>query len=308
MHRARARLSQPAIWHFIFRLSLGRDAVPHLGMINVLPPTALIRLGLLFWALIVVAVAPVQAQKRVDLELVIAVDISWSMDPEEQRLQRNGYVSALRDPELQRVVTGGPSGSIAITYFEWAGPASQRVVLPWTLIDSAAAANAVADALAALPISRERLTSISGGLAFADKLFDQSLFRGARRVIDVSGDGPNNSGDPVVPIRDRLVAKGIVINGLPVMLKLNPPQSLFDIKELDIYYEDCVIGGPGSFMIPIKTEDEFLTATRRKLILEISDYAPPARFIRVQSAAPAPRINCMIGEQIWRRYMDDRYK
>lgn len=277
-------------------------------MIIVSPRTALIRLGLLILGLSLIAAAPVQAQKRVDLELVIAVDISWSMDPDEQRLQRNGYVAALRDQEFQRIALGGPAGSIAITYFEWAGPSAQRVVLPWTLIDSAGVANAVADTLQAAPISRERLTSISGGLMFADKLFDQSPFRGARRVIDVSGDGPNNSGDPVVPVRDRLVEKGIIINGLPILLKLDPPQSLFDIKELDIYYADCVIGGPGSFMIPIKTEDEFLTATRRKMILEISDYTPPARLIRVQSATPAPRINCMIGEQIWRRYMDDRYK
>jgi Protein of unknown function (DUF1194) len=277
-------------------------------MVIVSSHTALIRFGLLVLGFILAAAAPAHAQKRVDLELVIAVDISWSMDPDEQRLQRNGYVAALRDLEFQRIATGGPAGSIAITYFEWAGPASQRVVLPWTLIDSANASNSVADALQALPISRERLTSISGGLAFADKLFDQSPFRGARRVIDVSGDGPNNSGDPVVPVRDRLVEKGIVINGLPIMLKLDPPQSLFDIKDLDIYYADCVIGGPGSFMIPIKTEDEFLTATRRKMILEISGFTPPARFIRVQSGPPAPRINCMIGEQIWRRYMDDRYK
>jgi Protein of unknown function (DUF1194) len=277
-------------------------------MVTVSPPSALIRLGLLVLALTLVIIAPAQAQKRVDLELVIAVDISWSMDPDEQRLQRNGYVAALRDLEFQRVATSGAAGSIAITYFEWAGPSAQRVVLPWTIIDSAGAANAVADTLQAAPISRERLTSISGGLMFADKLFDQSPFRGARRVIDVSGDGPNNSGDPVVPVRDRLVEKGIVINGLPIMLKLDPPQSLFDIKELDIYYADCVIGGPGSFMIPIKTEDEFLTATRRKMILEISALPPPARLIRVQASTPAPRINCMIGEQIWRRYMDDRYK
>jgi hypothetical protein len=289
-------------------LSLGRETVPHYGMITVPPHSALIRRALLVLGFMLAIIAPAQAQKRVDLELVIAVDISWSMDPDEQRLQRNGYVAALRDQEFQRVALGGAAGSIAITYFEWAGPAAQRVVLPWTLIDSAAAANAVADALQAAPISRERLTSISGGLMFADKLFDQSPFRGARRVIDVSGDGPNNSGDPVVPVRDRLVEKGIVINGLPIMLKLDPPQSLFDIKELDIYYADCVIGGPGSFMIPIKTEDEFLTATRKKMILEISGLTPPARLIRVQAGTPAPRISCMIGEQIWRRYMDDRYK
>jgi Protein of unknown function (DUF1194) len=241
---------------------------------------------------------------RVDLELIIAVDISLSMDPEEQRLQRGGYVAALRDPEFHKAALGGAAGRIAITYFEWAGPSTQRVVLPWTLIDSVAKSLAVAETLAGEPISRERLTSISGALKFADRLFDQSPFRGARRVIDVSGDGPNNSGTPVVPTRDQLVEKGIVINGLPIMLKTSPTSSVFDIPNLDNYYAECVIGGPGAFVIPIKTEDEFLTATRRKLILEISGLADVPRLIRVQ--APAPAIDCMIGEQLWRRYMDGR--
>jgi hypothetical protein len=251
------------------------------------------------------------AQMRVDLELVIAVDISLSMDPDEQRLQRGGYVAALRDAEFHRAATGGPSGRIAITYFEWAGPSTQRVVLPWVLIDGAASANAVADTLAAQPISRERLTSLSGALKFADRLFDDSPFRGLRRVIDVSGDGPNNAGTPVVPMRDQLVGKGIVINGLPIMLKTSPTSSVFDISNLDAYYLDCVIGGPGAFVIPIRSEEEFLTATRRKLILEISGLMPTPSFsgprlIRVQSAAPVQKIDCMVGEQLWRRYMDGR--
>jgi Protein of unknown function (DUF1194) len=255
------------------------------------------------------AVAQVSVEPtRVDLELVIAVDISLSMDPDEQRLQRNGYVEALRDVDFQRVATAGPSGRIAITYFEWAGPSTQRLVLPWTVIDSAATANAIAEKLAATPISRERLTSLSGALQFAELLFERSPYRGARRVIDVSGDGPNNSGSPVVPMRDKLVEKGIVINGLPIMLKLDPPTSIFDIKDLDTYYAECVVGGPGSFMIPIRTEEEFLTATRRKMILEISGRVPTAHLVRVQATQPSPRIDCMLGEQMWRRYMDDRMR
>jgi Protein of unknown function (DUF1194) len=245
------------------------------------------------------------------MELVIAVDISLSMDPDEQRLQRSGYVAALRDPEFHRAATGGPTGRIAITYFEWAGPSTQRVVLPWTLIDSVPSALAVADTLAAQAISRERLTSLSGALKFSDLLFSQSPFRGARRVIDVSGDGPNNAGTPVVPIRDELVGKGIVINGLPIMLKSSPPSSVFDIENLDAYYAECVIGGTGAFVIAIRKEEEFLSATRRKMILEISgvmsdpSYASP-RLIRVQSATPASKVDCMVGEQLWRRYMDGR--
>jgi hypothetical protein len=261
-------------------------------------------------AMLAVAItsAPAMCQTRVDLELIIAVDISLSMDPDEQRLQRDGYIAALRDVDFQRVATAGPTGRIAITYFEWAGPSTQRLVLPWSVIDSGASAAAIADRLAAEPISRERLTSLSGALKFADRLFEQSPFRGARRVIDVSGDGPNNSGSPVVPIRDQLVERGIVINGLPIMLKLNPPSSVFDIKDLDAYYASCVVGGPGSFMIPIRTEEEFLTATRRKMILEISGLVPTARLIRVQAATPSPQIDCMLGEQLWRRYMDDRMR
>jgi hypothetical protein len=279
------------------------------SMAHVRNRRVLLSLGLLILGLVWLGTAGTSAQNRsdtsrVDLELIIAVDISWSMDPEEQRLQRSGYVAALRDLDFQRVATAGPTGRIAITYFEWAGSFAQRVVLPWTIIDSPGAATAIADKLEAAPISRERRTSLSGALSYAERLFDQSPFRGARRVVDVSGDGPNNDGEPVVPVRDRLVDKGIIINGLPVMLKLDPPTTPFDIKDLDIYYSECVIGGPGAFIIPIKTDEDFLTATRRKLILEISGYTPRARIIRVQAAAPAKPYNCMVGENIWRRYMD----
>jgi hypothetical protein len=249
------------------------------------------------------AAATALAQTRVDLELVIAVDISLSMDLDEQRLQRDGYVAAFRDAEVHKAITSGAFGRIAVTYVEWAGSPSQRVVLPWTVIDGPQSARAVAGRLETAPISRARMTSISSALDFSGGLFDTSGVRGIRRVVDVSGDGPNNSGRPVTPARDDLLAKGIVINGLPVMLKL--ASGYFDISDLDRYYTDCVIGGPGSFMIPIKDRREFLTATRRKLLLEISALEPPARLIPVQGPPTRDASDCNIGEQQWRRFLED---
>ena len=245
------------------------------------------------------------AEVRVDLELVLAVDVSYSMDLEEQRLQRDGYIEALRDPQIIKAIQSGLHGRIAITYVEWAGVTIQQVVLPWTIIDGPQSAAAVTDKLAAAPISRHRRTSISGALNFSDRQFGIGGFIGERRVIDVSGDGPNNSGPPVGPLRDELVAKGIVINGLPIVLKPGGAGSMFDIANLDHYYAQCVIGGPGSFMIPIREKSEFATATRQKLLLEIAGLEPEPTIIRVQAA---PKIDCMVGEQLWRQYFDDRIR
>ena len=155
------------------------------------------------------------------------------------------------------------------------------------------------------PISRHRRTSLSGALDFSERQFGISDVRGARRVIDVSGDGPNNSGPPVGPLRDELVGKGIVINGLPILLRPSGPGSMFDIANLDEYYAACVIGGPGSFMIPIRAKSEFATATRQKLLLEIAGIEPPPRLTRV---ADQPKADCMVGENLWRRYFDDRLR
>jgi hypothetical protein len=249
--------------------------------------------------------APALAQTPVDLELVLAVDVSLSMDLDEQRLQRDGYVAAFRDAEVQKAITSGPHGRIAVIYMEWAGPPTQQIVIPWTTVESPDAARAFADRLERAPISRARMTSISSALQFSGRLFDTSGVRGIRRVIDVSGDGPNNAGEPVVPVRNRLIANGIVINGLPVMLKL--AAGFFDLADLDRYYSDCVIGGTGAFMIPIRHRSEFQAATRQKLLLEIAGYEPPPRLIRAQAAAPERQVDCLVGEQQWRRYMDGRY-
>jgi hypothetical protein len=232
----------------------------------------------------------------VDVELAIAVDVSFSMDPEEQALQREGYIQALTSREFMRALREGANGKIAITYFEWAGEFDQKIVMPWRMIEGPESADSVAAEIAAAPYRRASRTSISGGLAFAKPLFDQSGYRGLRRVIDVSGDGANNSGPLVVPTRDDVLAAGITINGLPIMLK-RPLRGTMDIENLDVYYEDCVIGGPGAFVVPIHERKQFIEATRTKLVLEISGREPSPRIVAV--SADKPRISCTIGEKMW---------
>src|ERR1700687_2622556 len=232
----------------------------------------------------------------VDVELVIAVDVSYSMDPEEQALQREGYIMALTSREFLRALREGANGKIAVTYFEWAGQTDQKIVMPWRLIDGPEAADAVAAEIARAPYRRASRTSISGALRFAQPLFDNSGYRGLRRVIDVSGDGANNNGPLVVATRDDVLASGITINGLPIMLKRANPGTL-DIEELDIYYEDCVIGGPGAFVVPIRERQKFIEATRTKLVLEIAGREPAPRALPASSEAP--RISCTIGEKLW---------
>ena len=151
--------------------------------------------------------------------------------------------------------------------------------------------------LAAAPYRRASRTSISGGLMFGQSLFAASGYQGQRRVIDVSGDGANNNGPPVTLVRDDVLAKGTTINGLPIMLK-KPNLMTMDIEDLDVYYEDCVIGGPGAFVIPIKEREKFTEAIRAKLVQEVAGLTPTPRAVPV--AANAPRISCTIGEQKWR--------
>jgi Protein of unknown function (DUF1194) len=232
----------------------------------------------------------------VDVELVIAVDISYSMDPDELALQRDGYVEAITSREFLDALRGGMHGRVAVTYFEWAGVAEQRIVVPWRLIDGPASAEAMAAEIARAPLRRAFRTSISGALRFAAPLFEANGFEGIRRVIDVSGDGTNNQGPLVTVVRDEVLAKSITINGLPIMLK-RPNAATIDIPNLDIYYEDCVIGGPGAFVVPIREREKFREAIRTKLVLEIAGRMPEARVI--PASAQAPRISCTIGERMW---------
>jgi hypothetical protein len=237
-------------------------------------------------------------QATVDIELILAVDVSYSMDMDELAVQREGYAQAIVSKEFLQALKSLPNGKIAITYFEWAGSTDQRIVVPWRLIDGPASARAFADEVAHAPYRRAYRTSISGALRFARPLFEGSGFRGLRRVIDVSGDGANNQGVPVTLTRDEALERGITINGLPILLK-RPSAATMDIENLDIYYEDCVVGGPGSFVIPITERDQFREATRTKLVLEIAGRQPPARVI--PAAAATPRMSCLIGERMWQQ-------
>jgi hypothetical protein len=238
--------------------------------------------------------APLQLAARnpnavpVDTELVIAVDVSNSMDPEEQALQREGYIAGLTSREFMSALRGGMHGKIAVTYFEWAGLYDQKIILPWRLIDGIESAEAVTKEIERTPYRRAPRTSIFGALQFAKPLFDSSGFSGIRRVVDVSGDGVNNMGPPVTLIRDEVLAAGITINGLPIMMKR--PYGYTSDANLDVYYEDCVIGGPGSFMIAIMEREQFKEATRTKLVLEIAGRTPERRVVPAQ--ARAPRLHC----------------
>ncbi len=229
----------------------------------------------------------------VDVELVLAVDVSFSMTRQEQVLQRDGYRLALTSKAFLQALRGGAYGKIAVIYVEWAGRFDQHVVVPWRLIEGPESADAVAAELGRAPYQRAARTSISAALNFAQGLFATSGYRGMRRIIDISGDGPNNSGGPVAPMRDVVVTNGIIINGLPLMIH-HPSRGTDDAAHLDWYYKDCVTGGAGSFVVPVRGPEQFVQATRRKMVLEVAGRRPKARVIRV-SARP-PRISCLLGD------------
>ncbi|MGZ3294663.1 MAG: DUF1194 domain-containing protein [Xanthobacteraceae bacterium] len=237
-----------------------------------------------------------QAAASVDIELILAVDVSYSMDMDELAIQREGYAQAIVSKEFLQALKSLPNGKISVTYFEWAASSDQKIIIPWRLIDGPETADAVADEIMKTPIRRASRTSISGAINFALPLFDEDPYHGLRRVIDISGDGPNNNGGPVTVARDAALEKGIVINGLPIMVK-EPSYSTMDIDNLDFYYEDCVIGGPGSFVVSIKDRDKFKEAIRAKLLLEVAGRTPERRVVPV--AEKEPRVSCMIGEKIW---------
>jgi Protein of unknown function (DUF1194) len=232
----------------------------------------------------------------VDVELVLAVDVSYSMDMDELAIQREGYAQAIVSNEFLQALKSLPNGKISVTYFEWAASNDQKIIIPWRVIDGPETADAVASEILKTPIRRASRTSISGAINFAMPLFDEDPYHGSRRVIDISGDGPNNNGMPVTGARDAALAKGIVINGLPIMVK-EPSYSTMDIDNLDFYYEDCVIGGPGSFVVPIKDRDKFKEAIRTKLLLEVAGRTPERSIVPV--AEKEPRVPCLIGEKIW---------
>jgi hypothetical protein len=283
------RLSRLALGFFVVGVSLLGGALPDLSLIGG-------RTGS--------AVAQTAALTEVDLALVIAVDISYSMDPEEQALQREGFAEAFRSPLVHDAIRRGMLGRIAVAYVEWAGAYDQKVLVPWTILDNPEGIMAFANRIAAIPLRRAQRTSISGAIDFSVKLLEESGVEAARQVIDVSGDGPNNQGRIVTPARDGAIAKGITINGLPIMLR---KPGYLDISDLDLYYRDCVIGGQGSFMVPAREREQFQQAIKTKIMLEVAGLMPEQSgdaagnlVERIQGAPPA---NCLVGETQWRDRM-----
>lgn len=240
---------------------------------------------------------------EVDVELVLAVDVSRSMSQRELEIQRRGYAEALTDEAVIRAITSGLIGRVAITYVEWAGAISQRVIVGWTMIESADDARKFASKLTSEFSTALRRTSISGMLDYGSTLFDNNGFISNRQIIDISGDGPNNQGRAVYAARDDTLAKGIAINGLPLMTN-EGVATQFDLPDLDEYYRQCVIGGPGSFVIPVYEWEQFSSAVRQKLILELADIRElPAEVIRAQyTQEPQSAYDCLIGEKIWQQF------
>lgn len=252
--------------------------------------------------ILILAGAPVLADepREVDLELFLAVDVSRSMSPQELEIQRRGYAKALASGAVYDAISSGLIGEIAITYVEWAGANSQNIVVPWTLIDSAQAARDVADTISVHFDPSLRRTSISGILSHAIASIDANEFNGLRRVIDISGDGPNNQGDVVTLARDRALSAGITINGLPLMTT-DALSQRWGIPDLDVYYTECVIGGPGAFVLPVYDWAAFPEAIQRKLIMEIAN-------VPVQPQATLASVyNCRVGEEIFERNMRQYY-
>ncbi len=260
----------------------------------------------MFGGFLALGPAPAIAEP-VDLELVLAVDISGSVDDDEAALQRNGYIQAFRDPEVLRAIKSGRHGAIAVTYMEWAGGHHQQFLVDWMRIDDEETAHDFADALAFEPITINVWTSISGAIDAGIWAFEQSPFEARRRVIDISGDGANNDGGFVLPARNRALNAGLTINGLPIINDRLSRYGRPQIPNLDYYYTDCVVGGPGAFIIVANGFQDYARAVRRKLILEIAGATPvPSGGNNAVIQADGHfRPPCTVGESLRRGWEDD---
>lgn len=248
---------------------------------------------------------PVRAAS-VDLELVLAVDVSGSVEPDEAELQRKGFVEAFRNPAVIRAISGGQFGRIAVTYIEWAGDHYWRLGIDWRIIDGAASANAFATELRGLAFNSALWTSISGAIDFGLERFAKSPHQSKRRVIDIAGDGANNNGEAVTRARDRAVKQGITINGLPIVNGRPSPYGTPQVPNLDWYFEDCVIGGPNAFIVVADGFEDFARAIKRKLIREIADLGGPSREgPRISLAANSARPRCDAGERMIQDMIDE---
>ena len=266
--------------------------------------TTLARLIGLAAGLALAGAAPARAQD-VDVTLVLAVDVSRSMSMEELEIQRDGYAAAISHPDVVSAIRQGAYGRIAVAMFEWAADYNHGDIFGWTIIETQADADRVAGLIRAKESFRQSRTSISGAIRRGVELLAQSPYKGYRQVIDISGDGPNNQGSPVLAAREAALEKGIVINGLPMMTE-GGSGAYFTLASLDSYYADCVIGGPGSFIVPVNGWEQFPEAVRRKLVLEIGGLETetprviPANMPSGKTAGTsAGKSDCLIGEKIW---------
>lgn len=252
------------------------------------------------------AAEPGTAAEQVDLELVITTDVSYSVDDMELRMQREGAVTAFRSPEVVKAIKAGSLGKIAVTYIDFSNANASRVVVDWQVIHDQASAEAFADAIAVARKTDGVQTSIASGIELAARLIEENDYEGMKKVIDVSGDGPNNEGRRVDHVRDEVVAKGYIINGLPIVTEADK-FDVYYLPDLDKYYAGCVIGGPGSFIQVANGFADLARALRRKLVLEISDAAKATHdplLVKVAAGqrAPGPRTvyerGCDIGERM----------
>jgi hypothetical protein len=239
----------------------------------------------LFWAPL-----PVRAAEAVDLLLVLAADVSRSVDQSKFQLQRDGYAAAISDPRVLNAITSGARRRIAVCFVEWSGAGAQKVVIDWTIIDGLDAARKFSDALVEAPRSFADRTSISGAIDFSMDMLARAPFEASRRTIDVSGDGTHNSGRGLLAAREDALAKGVTINGLVILSErplpwnpehTNPPGGLAK------YFEDNVIGGPGAFVAVAESFKSFGQALISKLIAEIAEAPASSTTSVVGGESPA---------------------
>ncbi len=247
---------------------------------------------------LLLAATSAQAAEKVDLELVIANDASYSIDEEEARLQREGVAAAFLAHDVVQAIRSGLRGRIAVAYVDYASTPYNEVVVDWTLIHDQASATAFARMLLSRPPGSGRHTSISSALELGARMISENAFDGTRRTIDISGDGPNNFERRVDIVRDEVVARGITINGLPIMNQRDADRSRYYLPDLDKYFEGCVIGGRGAFVVVAHDFKDFARAMKKKLVLEIAGLALPAPVRKAQYSLSNYPKGCDIGERM----------
>jgi hypothetical protein len=244
---------------------------------------------------------------KVDLELVIATDVSRSIDENEARLQREGVATALRSPYVLAAIRSGFNKKIAIAYIYYLSRDFNEIIVDWRIIKDKISADNFADTLLKHPLTFGRRTSISDALELATRMIQKNDIDGTRRTIDIAGDGPNNHGRLVENVRKEVIALGVTINGLPIINDNDGFGSRFHLPDLDKYYRGCVIGGAGAFLIIAKDFRDFARTIRRKLVFEIALATPPkARVYRTADkySEPMPtngfnyKKGCDIGERM----------